>query len=223
MTKFTQLAAAIALAVALPVPGARPLAAQGGVAIAGFETDGSVGLAREDYDAIGRAATVLLATELRSHTAATVVGIPTPGGMRMGRIDVTKARAEATQAGAKYLIVGTILDQYGDLRVEARLLNAATGDPVAVVRAAKEHSEREALIAAITDLAIGFGTRGELGDARKAPARSAIPIEAMVTFGQGLRFEESGDRGKAAGAYRTALNLAPGLTEAAAALRRVGG
>ncbi len=143
--------------------------------------------------------------------------------MRMGRIDVTKARAAATQLGAKYLIVGTILDQYGDLRVEARLLGAATGDPVAVIRADKGHTEREELIESITDLAIGFGGRAELGGARTAPERGKISIEAMVSFGQGVRFEEAGDRSKAAAAYRAALQRSPALTEAAAALRRVGG
>lgn len=223
MKKSTQLTTIIALVSGALAQGWSPAAAQGGVAIAGFETDGSVGLRRADYDAIGRAMTILLGTELKSHTGATVVDIRAPGGTRMGRIDVAKARTAATQAGAEYLIVGTILDQYGDLRVEARLLNAATGDPVAVVRADKGHTKRENLAESATDLAIGLGRRAELGGARKAPERGSISVEAMVSFGEGLRFEDEGDRGKAAESYRAALKLSPGLTEAAAALRRVGG
>ena len=223
MMKSTQLTAAIALASVTLAMVWAPVSAQGGVAIAGFETDGSVGLPRADYDAMGRAMTVLLGTEIGSRTGATIVDIRAPGGVRMGRIDVSKARAAAAQAGAKYLIVGTILDQYGDLRVEARVLNAATGDPVTVVRADKGHTKRENLAESATDLAIGLGARAELGGARKAPERSAISVEAMVSFGQGLRLEEAGDRSKAAGSFRAALKLSPGLTEAAAALRRVGG
>jgi TolB-like protein len=223
MTKFTQLNAVIALVSATIAPWCPPVAAQTGVALAGFETDGSVGLSRANYDAMGRAMTILLATEIGSHTGATVVAIRTPGGVRMGRIDVAKARAAAAQVGAKYLIVGTILDQYGDLRVEARLLNAASGDPVAVVRADKGHTKREDLVESATDLAIALGRHAELGGARKAPERGAISVEAMVSFGEGLRFEDEGDRGKAAESYRAALKLSPGLTEAAAALRRVGG
>ena len=223
MKKFTQVTAVIALASVVLASGWSPAAAQGGVAVAGFETDGSVGLPRADYDAMGRAMTVLLATELGSHTGAAVVDIRAASGIRMGRIDVTRARAAATQAGAKYLVVGTILDQYGDLRVEARLLNAATGDPVAVVRADKGHTKREHLAESATDLAIGLGGRAELGGARKAPERGGISVEAMVSFGQGLRSEEASDRDKAAESYRAALRLSPALTEAAAALRRVGG
>ncbi len=223
MKTTTQLTVALALAsVALARPSDRA-AAQGGVAIAGFETDGSVGLPRADFDAMGRAMTVVLGTEIGSRTGAAVVVIRPMGGTRIGRIDVTKARAAAIEAGAKYLIVGTILDQYGDLRVEARLLSAATGDPVAVVRADKGHTKRENLAESASDLAIGLGGRAELGGARQAPERAAISAEAMVNFGQGLRSEEAGDRDKAATSYRAALKLSPGLTEAATALRRVGG
>lgn len=223
MKTSMQVAATIALAMVAPVTGGSSAAAQGGVAIAGFETDGSVGLPRADYEAMGRAMTVLLGTEIGSRTGAAVVDIRATGGVRMGRIDVTKARAAATQAGARYLIVGTLLDQYGDLRVEARLLNAATGDPVAVVRADKGHTKRENLAESATDLAIGLGGHAELGGARQAPQRASISVEAMVSFGQGLRSEEAGDRSKAAESYRAALKLSPELTEAAAALRRVGG
>ena len=222
MKNFTQLAVVVALTLSvLTTP--RPLAAQGGVAIAGFETDGSVGLPRPDYDAMGRAVTVLLGTALRTHSGAKVVEIHPTGGIRMGRIDVTKARAAATQAGAKYLIVGTILDQYGDLRVEARLLNALTGDPLAVIRADKGHTKREELGESIADLAIGLGGRAELGGLRPAPERKELPVDAVVSFGRGLQAEEAGNRSKAADDYREALKLAPGLSEAAAALRRVGG
>ena len=96
MKAFTQLNAAIALAAAAITPWWSPVAAQGSVAIAGFETDGSVGLSRANYDAMGRAMAVLLATEISSHTGATIVDIRIPGGVRMGRIDVAKARRRSS-------------------------------------------------------------------------------------------------------------------------------
>jgi hypothetical protein len=199
------------------------LAAQGGVAVAGFETDGSVGLPRTDYEALGRALTVLLSSELAARSPAAPVEIRVTGGVRMGRVDLSRARTAAVQAGAKYVVVGTLLDQYGDIRVEARLVSAASGDPVAVIRADKAHTKREQLAESVTDLANGLAARAELGTKRDAPARAAVAVEALVSFGQGLRFEEGGDREKAAEAYRTAVRLGPALPEASAALRRVGG
>jgi TolB-like protein len=223
MKKVAQLLATVSLAAGITTLAASPTLAQGGVAVAGFETDGSVGLPRADYDALGRAMTVMLGTDLASHATGPVVEIKSAGGVRMGRVDLTRARAAATQAGAKYVVVGTILDQYGDVRVEARLVNAATGDPVAVIRADKGHTKREQLAESVTDLAIGLGARAELGGSRKGGERGATSVEAMVSFGQGLRFEDVGDKAKAAEAYRAAIKLAPALQEASAALQRVGG
>jgi TolB-like protein len=217
MKQVTQLAAVIGLALSLPA------AVPAQVAVAGFETDGSVGLTRADYDAMGRAMTALLRSELGLRAGAPVVEIPSAGATRMGRIDLAKARASATQAGAKYLIVGTLLDQYGDLRVEARLVNAATGDPIAVVRAQPSHAKREQLSESLGDLVNGLGSRSELGGAKPGPVRASVPVDALVNFGQGLRYEEAGDKLKAADSYRAALKLAPGLTEVTTALRRVGG
>lgn len=223
MTRFTQLAVVTALALLATGRSAGQVTAPPGVAVAGFETDGSVGLTRADYDAMGRAMTALLSSELGARSRATVFDIRMAGGARLGRIDLAKARAAATQAGAKYLIVGTILDQYGDLRVEARLINAANGDPIAVIRAEPGHGKREQLGESLNDLATGLGGRTELGGIKAAPVRATIPVDALVSFGQGLRFEEAGDKAKAADSYRAALKLAPGLSEATAALRRVGG
>lgn len=223
MTRSLQAIAVMALTSGLLAPVGAPLAAQGGVAVAGFETDGSVGLTRSDYDAMGRALTVLLSEELGRVSQVRVFDLQFQGTARMGRIDISRARAAATQAGAKYLIVGTMLDQYGDLRVEARLLDAATGDPVAVIRAAPAHGKREQLAESVDDLATGLGGRSELGGSKGAPALRAIPVDALVSFGQGLRFEEAGDRAKAVESYRAALKLAPGLTAVTTALRRAGG
>src|SRR5690606_13078574 len=123
--------AAVALA-SLALPVAAP--AQAGVSIAGFETDGSVGLARAEYPAIGRALGALLGARLGSASGATVVPLtPLPEG-RPGRVDLAAARNAATVAGARLLVVGSLLDQYGDIQVEARIIDASTGKPVAVVR-----------------------------------------------------------------------------------------
>ncbi len=223
MPKFFQTVVVAGLASITLAGSPATAASQAVVGIAGFETDGSVGLPRADYDAIARALSVMLGNEISSHSDARVVPLAASGSARRGRVDISAARAAATQAGAKYLVVGTLLDQYGDLRVEARLLNAATGDAVAVIRADAGHTKREQLAESVSDLAIGLGTRSELGGSRKAADRGTTPVEAIVSLGQGLRYEEAGDRAKAADAYRAAIKQAPTLSEASAALRRVGG
>ena len=219
MRSRTQAVAVLALT--LLAPGSTLLAQTGGkLSVAGFETDGSVGLSRDDYDALGRALSALLSAQVGGPAVLVVKPV---AGLRSGRVDVGAARAAATKAGAKILVVGTLLDQYGDIHLEARILDAATGEPIAVVRGNPSLAKREQLAEAIGDLADRIAQQPAVGGSRGNGTRSGIPVTALVLFGKGLRFEEAGDSAKAAEAYRNALKAAPALSEAATALRRVGG
>lgn len=205
---------------------ARPISAQGtrgSVSVGGFETDGSVGMTRAEYEALSRALGALLSAEVGSRTAADVIPIQVTAGGRSGRVDVGGARAAATKAGAKLLVVGSLLDQYGDIHLEVRVIDATSGTAVAVVRSDPKLSKREQLAEAVADVAGKLGTQPGVGGSRAAAVRSGVSVEALVHFGRGLGLEESGDKVKAAEAYRAAVKSAPAFTEAAQALQRVGG
>ena len=116
-----QLVAMLAVAVS-------PLSAQQPrVAVAPFETEGSVGMPREDFDALGRALGAILTTEMAERRGGAASAIAAPAAGRGGRIDLAVARDRATKAGGTLLVIGTLLDQYGDINVEARVIDAATG------------------------------------------------------------------------------------------------
>ncbi|MEI2720978.1 MAG: hypothetical protein V9E87_12735 [Gemmatimonadales bacterium] len=215
--KVRQLVAILAVAIS-------PLSAQQPrVAVAPFETEGSVGMSREDFDALGRALGAILTTEMaeRRGGAASAIGAPTAG--RTGRLDLAAARDRATKAGGTLLIIGTLLDQYGDINVEARVLDAATGASVAVVRGDPTLATREQLGEAVAELALRLSKEKAVGGVPEARWRRTLSAAALVQFGRGLRFEEAGDKGQAATAYKAAVAAAPTLTEAKAALTRVGG
>lgn len=214
--------------VAVLVLGLSPIGlaqGQGGgtVAVGGFETDGSVGLTSEQYTSLGRALGALLAADLGGRAEAKVVPLSGTPMSRPGRVDVGAARRAATAAGGRLLVVGSLLDQYGDVHMEARIINAATGEPVAVIRGDPALASREQLGEAIAALAErlaqqpGVGTRSG-----NAPTRRGVSVEALVQFGQGLGLEAAGDQAKAAESYRAAVRAAPGFSEASAALARVG-
>lgn len=198
------------------------LAAQDAVSVGGFETYGSVGLDRDDYDALGRALAALLSSQLGERTTARVVAIAPAGERRPGRVDLGAARDAAASAGAKLLVVGSLLDQYGDIQLEARLIDAATGKPLAVVRGDPAYLKREELAMAVSALADQLTKQPGVGG-RPGNAAARIPFEGLLQFGRGLAAEARGDRAAAATAYRAAVAAAPGFSEAQAALRRVGG
>ena len=208
------------MAVALTTAPTALVAQSGGVSVGGFQTVGSVGLSRDDYDALGRALSALLSAEVRGQAGAQLSPIRPPAG-KPGAVDVGAARTAASAAGAKVLVVGSLLDQYGDIHVEARMINAATGEPIAVVRGDPKLAKREQLAQAIADLADRLAV--QQGGTARGVARASVPVEALVEFGKGLRFEDQGDRVKAAEAFRAAVRGAPGFSEASAALQRVGG
>ncbi len=209
----------LALALATTAPA---LAAQGGVSVGGFDTRGSVGLDPDDYQALGRALTALLGSRLGERAATAVVPITVPDERTAGRIDIATVRQAAEQAGARILVVGSLLDQYGDIQVEARIINAATGKPIAVVRGDPAYVKREQLAQAIAALADQLTSQPGVGGSPGGTA-PGIPVEALVRFGHGLESEAAGNRADAAKSFRAALEAAPGFSEAAAALRRVGG
>ncbi len=207
----------VALALAASTTG---LSAQGGVAVGGFETDGSVGLDRAQYQAISRALTDLLGRRLGERGASQVVPLAPTAATRPGRVDVGAARQAAQAAGSKLLVVGSLLDQYGDIQIEARLINAVTGEPVAVVRGDPKLVKREQLAEALGSLADQLTGQPGVGGSPGGTG-SALTIEALVQYGKALEFEAAGDRAKAADAFRAALRAAPGFAEATAGLQRV--
>lgn len=217
MGRRRQLVLAIALAV---VP--HGLVAQDAVSVGGFETHGSVGLDRADYDALGRALAALLSARLGEQAQARVVAIAPADGRRPGRVDLQAAREAAARAGAKLLVVGSLLDQYGDIQVEARLIDAASGTPLAIVRGDPAYLKREQLALAVAALADQLTAQPGVGG-RPTGSGEAIPLDALLEFGRGLAAEADGDRTRAATAFRAAVRLAPGFSEARSALQRVGG
>lgn len=222
MSVARQLVVALALG-SIPLSGASAQVGQA-LAVGNFETDGSVGMDRDAYTALGRALGQLLTTELQARLDRQIVALPLIAAARPGRIDVAAARQAGVAAGASFLLVGSLLDQYGDIHVEARIINAGSGDPIAVVRGDPTLASRAQLGEAMAALA--DSVTGQAGFSRRAgasAARRSVTAEALVQFGRGLGFEEAGDRAKAAEAFRAAVRAAPGLTEASAALARVGG
>jgi hypothetical protein len=212
------LSALAALTLGAPVA----LAAQG-VSVGGFETDGSVGLTRDEYQAIGRALGSLLSGTLDSDGATRVVAIAAAPARQAGRIDIATARARASAAGARLLVVGSLLDQYGDIQLEARIIDAASGKAIAVVRGDPALDKREQLAEAIVALANRLMAEPGIGGSADVSPSGGVPVAALIAYGQGIGHEAAGDKAAAATAFRAAIAAAPNFSEAATALKRVGG
>jgi TolB-like protein len=213
---------------------ARPLAAQdagGRFAVLPFENTGSYGQDKEVFEGLELALPALLASALDRHPAADV--IPRRGlqevmrKYRVGpaqRFDAGTAAQVGAASGARYTVTGSFADFYGKLRVNARLVNARTGEIVKVVsNDDPKLQDRTQLAASIQAIADRLVTAAGLQPYPSGSGGPAIPAEAISAFGRGLLYENRDDRAKAAEFYRSALTAYPGFEEAAAGLERVRG
>jgi TolB-like protein len=218
----------VTLVAAPPAP-----AQEGGVrfAVLPFENTGSYGQDREVFEGLELAFPALLASALDRHPAAAAV--PREAlleAMRrhdLGpsqRVDAAAAAQVARATGAQFTVTGSFADFYGKLRVNARLVDAKTGEIVKVVSnddpKLQDRTQLAAIIQAVAERLVRATGLQPYPSGSAAPS---IPTEAVTAFGRGLLYEGRDDRAKASEFYRSALTAFPGFQEAAAGLERVRG
>jgi TolB-like protein len=205
-----------------------PLAAQqdrATFAVLPFQNEQSFGLEPEDYAALELGLAQLLASELAR----------SPGGQvadrrrteeAVGKRTVPPVRLDAAAAqrigglvGARYVVLGNFVDAYGRIRVNARLVEASSGQFLkSVSNDDPKLQTRDQLHRAVQ--AVAQKILAELG--LPAPAASpAVPTTAVLAFSRGLSAEEAGDKAAAAKQFQAALDAAPGFGDAKEAAARV--
>ena len=213
---------------------ASPVAAQGGgatFAVLPFENTGSYGQDREVFEGLELGFPALLASALDRHPAADAVPrAALSGTMRkqgLGpsqRVDAAAAAQVGRATGARFAVTGSFADFYGKLRVNARLVDAKTGEIVKVVSnedpKLQDRTQLSAIIQAVAERLVSAAGLQPYPSGSTPPS---IPTEAISAFGRGLLYEERDDRAKASEFYRSALTASPGFQEAAAGLERVRG
>ena len=224
----TIVAAAWALAGPLRAQEARP-----GVALLPFENTGSYGQDKENFDALEVGLPAVLASSLSAHLGVRVVDrAAVSAAMDQGRvgagrrIDAASATQVAKAAGARYVVTGSFADFYGKFRINARVVDASSGEILKVVSNDDAKLQDRAQLAAILQL-VGERIVQALGlppyPADVAASRRAVPTAALTDYSRGLLFEARGDRVKAAEAFQRALSAHPDYPDAAAGLQRVKG
>ena len=223
-------AALVATTLALPLHAqdARPV-----IVVLPFENSGSYGQDKENFEALELGLPAILAATLAAHPAARVAD---QGGVReaMGRqqlgaahrIDAGSASQVAKAAGARYAVTGSFADFYGKFRINARVVDAQTGEILKVVSNDDPKLQDRAQLGAIVQL-VGDRVVAAIGlppyPAEIAARMRSVPADALTQYSRGLLFESRGDKPKAAEAYQRALTAYPDYPEARAGLQRVRG
>ena len=202
-----------------------PVAAQDAqpvIAVLPFEDTGSYGQDKEAFEALEVGLPDILASTLAAHPGARVVDRPrlrqALEQQKLGaahRLDAASATEVAKAAGARYAVTGSFADFYGKFRINARVVDAQSGQILKVV--SNDDPEAAGSIASSRPSFRSWPT----GSSARSGSRPIRPISRpnaercrrrrSPSSVAACMFEGRGDRAKAAEAYQRALTVGAGL------------
>ncbi len=195
-------------------------------AVIPFQSQQSFGLDQQSLAALGGGIAQILATELslspggtatpRSATSQAITSQQLP---KADRIDAETAAKVGAMVGARYVIMGNFVDYYGKFRLNARVIEVATGSIVkGFTNDDPAMQDREKLYQIIQLIA-----RRILTDLKLPPpvdVAAQVPSAAVIAYSLGLQAEDAGDKTGAAALYGRALQSAPQFPEAQEGMQR---
>jgi len=200
-----------------------------GIAVLPFNNGGSYGQGKEDFDALERGIAGMMISELSQNPAARVVErqevqrlVDEQNLGAQARVDPQTASKVGKLVGARYYVLGTFIDFYGDFRVDVRLVNTETGE---VVKTESERMQRDHMYDIIRNVAARLMKDASLpplqrpaGDQRMS---RQVPTEALTYYSRALLYSDHGQKDKAVEMFNRALAIFPDYAEAQEGLQHV--
>jgi len=215
--------------------GATGVMAQGdtrpGIAVLPFDNGGSYGREREDFDAMQVGLAQMLITELAANPKARLVDrrvirqvLEEQDLGANGRADAETAAKVGKLVGARYVVTGSFIDFYGDLRIDARIVDVETSE---IIKAEQVRDKRSNLFGLVTSMSTKVMEGVSLpplpaATQRQRQSRQQPPEDAMNDYLRGLLASDRGDKEKARQLFRRAIDQFPEFTEAEQELKQLG-
>lgn len=200
-----------------------------GIAVLPFNNGGSYGQGKEDFDALERGIAGMMISELSQNPAARVVErqeiqrlVDEQNLGAQGRVDPQTAAKVGKLVGARYVVLGTFVDFYGDFRVDVRLVNTETSE---IVKTESERMQRDHMFDIIRNIAARLMKDASL-PALPRPASEQrmgrqVPTEALTYYSRALLYADHGQKDKAVEMFNRAITIFPDFAEAKDGLQQV--
>ncbi|MEX2157071.1 MAG: CsgG/HfaB family protein [Gemmatimonadales bacterium] len=200
-----------------------------GIAVLPFSNGGSYGQGKEDFEALERGIAGMMISELSANPAARVVEreqiqrlLEEQNLGAQGRIDPQTAARIGKLVGARYVVLGTFIDFYGDFRVDVRLVNTETSE---IVKTESERMQRDHLFDIIRNISARLMKDANLPALQRQASDQRmgrqIPTEALTYYSRALLYQDRGQKEKAVEMFNRALAIFPEYAEAQEGLQRV--
>ena len=205
-----------------------------GVGILLFDNGGSYGQEAEDFQALEVGLQQMLIGDMAGNSGMRLVErgrlqelLQEQDLGAAGRVDANTAAQIGRLIGARYMIMGSFVDWYGDFRLDARVVDVETSE---IIKTDRARGSREELFDILGELADNIPSGLEL------PALSArdrqVQQESRERLGQanpdavraymrGLLYQDRGDNERAAELFSQAIAAFPEYHEAREALNQV--
>lgn len=205
-----------------------------GVGILSFENGGSYGQEAEDFQSLEVGLQQMLIGDMAGNSGMRLVErgrlqelLQEQDLGAAGRVDANTAAQIGRLIGARYMIMGSFVDWYGDFRLDARVVDVETSE---IIKTDRARGSREELFDILGDLADNIPSGLEL------PALSArdrqvqqenrerlgqANPDAVRAYMRGLLYQDRGDNERAAELFSQAIAAFPEYHEAREALNQV--
>jgi TolB-like protein len=225
-TRFLTVLAIALLAVPAAGQDTRP-----GIAVLPFTNGGSIGMEREDLDALQVGLQELLITELAQNGALRVVDrsrireiLSEQDLGAAGRVDAQTAARIGRLVGARYVVTGVFVDLNGNFRLDGRIVDGETSE---IVKAQQVRGDRDDLFDLLVDLSTRITQDVNLpplqAEVREARKEQNIPPEAITLFSRAQVYADAGRTEQAIQLYERIAQRFPEMAQAKEALRQLRG
>src|SRR3989442_979296 len=138
-----------------------------------------------------------------------------------GRVDSATVARIGKITGARYMVMGTFVDFYGDFRIDVRLVNSETSE---IVKTESDKVQRDHLFDLIRTISERLMKDVNLPQLERRASDQRmdrrIPTEALTYYSRALLYQDRGQKDKAVEMYTHALQIFPEYAEAQEGLQR---
>jgi TolB-like protein len=221
----------------VPVATASLATAQTGpvvIAVLPFEDRGSYGQDKEVFRALELGIPATIISELSGHSdlrladrTGVAQALQAENLGPSARVDAATAARVAKNVGARYALTGNFADFYGKFRLDARIVDAESGQILKVVSnkdpELQDRADLYRIIQMVAHRVLAEVSPAALRGGNPEAEMRTIPTEALTQYSLGLLYEARGDKNKAGEHYERALTSLPNYPDAREGMRRVRG
>lgn len=204
-----------------------------GVAVMPFDNGGSHGAdaETEDFEALEVGLQQMLLTELSQNTALRIVErgqlreiMAEQDLLAEGRVDAATAARLGEIVGARYMVLGSFVDLFGDFHMTARVVDVETTE---ILTSEQVRDRREQIYDLLVELAAQVTDGVDLpalpATVREARRERRIPAEAVTLYSRAQVYQDAGRTEQAITLYRQITQDFPDMEEARQALTQLQG